>query len=206
MSDSRPNSDQHPWLISRSELAICGLLIGFIWFIYYQTLYFNFIHFDDGEYVYDNPHVLSGLNWLNIKWAFTNVDTCLWLPLTWLSLMLDSMLFGTTGSGYHLTNMLLHTANSLLLFLFLRYSTKAFWCSAITAILFAVHPLRVESVVWITERKDVLMLFGLLLSLWAYKLYLTKPSIGRYLVIAFCYLLALMAKPVVVTFPLFCCY
>jgi protein O-mannosyl-transferase len=135
--------------------------------VYFPVRNYGFVDYDDSGYFFDNPHVLAGLTWSNIHWAFTSGECSNWHPLTWLSLMLDVTLFGSGPAGPHLTNVLLHTANSILLFLFFLRLTGAIWRSASVAMLFAIHPLHVESVAWISERKDVLSaFFGLLALLW----------------------------------------
>lgn len=177
------------------------LLSASVWLVYGQTLSHGFIALDDTAYILENKHVLTGLNWANIKWALFNVEASQWLPLTWLSLMLDTSLFGASAQGYHFTNVCLHTINSMLCFLVLKRATKNFWCSSIAAALFALHPLRVESVAWVTERKDVLTVCFFLLTIWNYLSYRDKPTIIRYIAIVIAMLLALMAKPVAVTLP-----
>jgi Flp pilus assembly protein TadD len=171
--------------------------------VYGQTIGFPYANLDDKDYVSENPHVAGGLTAQGIAWAFTETHRAAhWHPLTWLSLMLDSDLFGIEHpGGYHLTNVILHTANAVILFLLLRDLTAAVWPSAFVAAVFAVHPVHVESVVWITERKDMLSgLFGLL-ALWAYARYASRPSMGRYLAVVVALALGLMAKPVLVTWP-----
>ncbi len=164
----------------------------------------DFISLDDDFYITKNPSVLGGLTWPNVRWAFT--DSCyvsgMWFPLTWLSLQVDATLFGPSGAwGFHLTNLLLHGAVVVLFFLCLKRMTGALHCSAIAAMLFAVHPLRVESVAWVTERKDVLSALFLTLTLFAYYHYAERPSLGRYALVFGSYLLGLMCKPSLVTMP-----
>jgi tetratricopeptide (TPR) repeat protein len=161
-----------------------------------------FLNCDDQVYVYKNPHVLGGLTRENAAWAFTTFHAANWHPLTWLSLQLDATLFGADrAAGFHLTNVLLHAANAVLLFLALRGMTGALWRSALAAALFGLHPLRVESVAWIAERKDVLSgLFGML-ALCAYAGYARRPGPGRYALVSAALLLGLLAKPMLVTLP-----
>jgi Tfp pilus assembly protein PilF len=157
--------------------------------------------FDDHLYVADNPPVKAGLTLTGLVWAFTTKHAGFWIPLTWLSLMMDSQLFGLHAGGYLLTNLLFHIANSLLLFLWLLYLTRTLGRSFLVAALFALHPLHVESVAWVTERKDVLSTFFWLLTMWAYVWYAERPRLGRYLLTVVCFCLGLMAKPMLVTLP-----
>ena len=162
----------------------------------------GFIDFDDQVYVTDNARVKAGLTPSNVEWAFTNLDFGFYYPLTWLSHMTDCQLFGLNASGHHLTSILIHVANALLLFLFLLKATGAKWKSWLVSALFALHPLHVESVAWIAERKDVLSTFFLFLSLLAYLHYSRKPTITRYLAVFLLLALGLMAKSMIVTAPL----
>jgi Flp pilus assembly protein TadD len=162
---------------------------------------YGFIHYDDGYYVAHNPDVQAGLSANGLRWAFTTTHACNWHPLTWLSLQLDAQLYGLRPWGYHLTNLLLHLANGLLLYGFLRSITGAAGPSGLVAVLFAVHPLHVESVAWVSERKDVLSTFFGLLALWAYVAYAAKPTALRYLPVALAFGLSLLAKPMLVTLP-----
>src|SRR5208283_2000745 len=147
--------------------------------VYWPATGFSFLDYDDPTFVSANAHVLGGLNWAGVKWAFGLTGGDYWHPLTWLSLMLDASLFGQAAGGFHFTNVALHAANGVLLFLLLRMLTGAFWRSAVVAALFALHPLRVESVAWVTERKDVLSgCFGLL-ALIAYAAYAQRPVISN---------------------------
>jgi Flp pilus assembly protein TadD len=161
----------------------------------------QFIDFDDGAYVYSCPEVLSGLTPQTMAWAWKTMQGGNYHPLTWLSLMLDQQLFGPTPGAFHTTNVLLHAANAVLLFVLLRRATAASWPSFFAAALFALHPLRVESVAWVSERKDLLStLFGLL-ALLAYIRYAERPSAGRYVLVAAGMALSLLAKPMLVTLP-----
>jgi tetratricopeptide (TPR) repeat protein len=162
---------------------------------------YEFISLDDPLYVSRNPHVQAGLTASSIGWAFTTFHAANWHPLTWLSLELDAQLYGTHPRGYHLTNVLLHAANTLLLFALLRSLTRAFWRSAAVAALFAIHPLRVESVAWVAERKDVLGALFWLLTLGAYAWYARRPRVLRYVLVVLALALGLMAKPTLVTLP-----
>ncbi len=176
-------------------LALSTLLV------FWQVRNFDFINYDDDSYLYENPHVLTGLTSANIIWAFTTPHVGNWLPLTWLSFMLDCQLFGASPGWMHLENVLLHLANTLLLFAVLRRMTVALWPSAFVAAAFAIHPMHVESVAWITERKDVLSTLFLLLTLTAYVGYVRNRSLFRYLLAILLFALGLLAKPMLVTLP-----
>ncbi|HWF19135.1 MAG TPA: hypothetical protein VG754_07700, partial [Verrucomicrobiae bacterium] len=145
------------------DRMVCALLALVTLLLYWPTRHFEFNNYDDAQYLTTNPHVQSGLTWSAIKWAFTTGYAANWHPLTWLSHALDYQIYGSNAGGHHLTGVLFHIADSVLLFLLLRQLTGAFWRCAIVAALFAWHPLHVESVAWVAERKDVLsMFFGLL--------------------------------------------
>ena len=161
----------------------------------------QFINYDDNIYVTDNPPVQGGLTLTGLVWAFSARHAGFWIPLTWLSFMVDSQLFGLHPGGYFLTNLLFHLANALLLFGWLLRTTRAPGRSFLAAALFALHPLHVESVAWATERKDVLSTFFWLLTMWAYVWYAERPRLGRYALILVCFCLGLMAKPMLVTLP-----
>jgi tetratricopeptide (TPR) repeat protein len=161
----------------------------------------GFVNFDDGWYVTLNPHVRSGLTFESTAWAFKTMSVTNWHPLTWLSHMLDYQLFGLNPTGHHLNNLFLHIANALLLFLLLRNTTGRLWESAAVAALFALHPLRVESVAWISERKDVLSGFFGMLTMLAYVHYVRRQSLARYALTLLLFALGLMAKPMLVTLP-----
>ncbi|HEV2691347.1 MAG TPA: tetratricopeptide repeat protein [Verrucomicrobiae bacterium] len=173
----------------------------------WPVVHCDFIQLDDGDYFTANSHVQTGLNAANLGWAFTTGFTANWHPLTWLSLMLDSQLFGHGSFGPHLTNLLLHAANTGLLFFLLRKLTGATWKSALVAALFALHPLHVESVAWVAERKDVLSAFFGFISIWAYARYAReRPASSRsgplaYLAALLFFALGLMSKPMLVTLP-----
>jgi hypothetical protein len=160
----------------------------------------GFINFDDKFYVYENAHVQSGLNWNSISYAFS-FEFSNWHPLTWLSLMLDYQIFGLNPFGYHLINLLFHVMNTILLFLIFHRMTKSLWRSAFVACLFAIHPLHVESVAWIAERKDVLYTFFWMLTMGSYSYYVEHPGFRRYLFVLLFLILGLMAKPMLVTLP-----
>src|SRR5208282_2995750 len=182
--------------------GLCLVLAAITFAVFGQTLTHQFVNFDDNDYVYDNPLVTGGLNMKGLAWAFTHADCQLYHPLTMLSFMGDYQLHGLHAGGYHFTNVLLHTASVILLFLILRQMTGALWRSAFVAAVFAIHPLRVESVAWVAERKDVLGAFFFMLTLGAYARYVRSPhSPARYLVVAVAFLMALLSKPTVVTLP-----
>jgi Flp pilus assembly protein TadD len=168
---------------------------------FWQVGNHGFIHLDDIEYITDNIQVYTGLRWDNITWAFTSTRAANWHPLTWLSHMLDCELFGLNPKGHHLTSALFHLVNSLLLFLILRWMTGTLWRSGFVAALFALHPLHVESVAWVAERKDILSTFFLFLTLLSYIWYVERPGFYRYLLIILFFTLGLMAKPMLVTLP-----
>lgn len=188
--------------ISLQKVTIAALLVISILAIYHPVCNFNFINFDDPEYVQDNPHVQGGLTKKNILWAFSNTEMGHWIPLTSLSFMLDREIYGPDPGGYHWTNVMLHTVNSLLLFLLLSRITGLPLRSGFAAAIFALHPLHVESVAWITERKDVLSVFFGLLSLSFYAHYAERRSFVRYLAVLVFFLLGLMAKSMLVTMPI----
>jgi tetratricopeptide (TPR) repeat protein len=187
--------------------VICLVLAAAVWVVFWPALKCGFINYDDGVYVTENPHIQAGLSWAGLKWAFTAANGGYWLPLTWLSHMADFQFYQLRPAGHHFTSVLWHAANGILLFVFLENITGAFWRSALAAALFALHPLRVESVVWIAERKDVLSTFFWILALWAYASYAREfTSRNRrwklfYIVALLCFALGLMAKPMLVTLP-----
>jgi tetratricopeptide (TPR) repeat protein len=169
--------------------------------VFRQVCNFDFVSYDDKDYVYENPHVLSGLAPAGILWAFTSGHASNWHPLTWLSLMLDCQLFGPNPGRIHLVNLLLHLANTLLLFAVFKKMTGSLWPSAFVAAAFAIHPMHVESVAWIAERKDVLSTLFLLLTLAAYVNYVRRRSLVCYLLTVLLFVLGLLAKPMLVTLP-----
>jgi tetratricopeptide (TPR) repeat protein len=183
------------------NLLISLLLILAIIVAYGQVRNFDFIDFDDGLYVAENIHVQEGLTLEGLIWAFTTFHSANWHPLTWLSHMLDCELYGLNPMGHHWTNLQLHMANTLLLFFILQLMTGAIWRSAIVAALFALHPLHVESVAWVSERKDVLSTFFGMLMIAAYYRYVKISGLKNYLLVIILLSLGLMAKPMLVTFP-----
>ena len=169
--------------------------------VFAPVRHFGFVEWDDPLYVTDNPRVMAGLTWQNVAWALTTSHEFYWQPLTWISHMLDVELYGLHAGGHHVTSVVIHTATTLLLFGVLRRMTGKAGRSAFVAALFAAHPLHVESVAWVAERKDVLSALFFVLALWAYARYVEKPGAARYLAVVSCYVLGLMSKPMVVTLP-----
>ena len=196
--------------LSRKQLltAICLVLAVGTFLLYLPVRHNGFTNFDDDGYITQNPHVTAGLNWSDIRWGFTHVQAGYWIPLTWISHMIDCQLFGLNAGGHHLVSVLFHIANTLLLFFWLNRLTHALWRSAFVAALFAWHPLHVESVAWACERKDVLSAFFWMLTLIAYAHYVKTRQTQRYSLAAanyssalFFFACGLMSKPMVVTLP-----
>ncbi|MFZ2398595.1 MAG: glycosyltransferase family 39 protein [Smithella sp.] len=169
--------------------------------VFWQVNQYDFINIDDEVYVTENLHVRSGITLDGLRWAFSTTYAEFWHPLTWLSLMLDYQLYGLNAGGYHLTNLILHILSTLLLFWLFNRMTGMIWRSAFVAALFALHPLHVESVAWIAERKDVLSAFFFMLTLCLYVYYTEKPDIKKYLLVLFSFTCGLMSKSIVVTLP-----
>jgi tetratricopeptide (TPR) repeat protein len=185
----------------RRELVICVFIVAATLAVYGQVARHDFVNFDDDIYVYENPRVRAGLAWGGVAWAFTTTRAEFWHPLTWLSHMLDCELFGAWSGGHHLMSVFLHILNSLLIFLLLRRITGDVGPSAMVALLFALHPLHVESVASTAQRKDVLStLFGML-TLLAYMRYCERPAAGRYVLVLALLTLGLMSKPMLMTLP-----
>jgi hypothetical protein len=216
-AESLPAGLDDRWRVS----GVCIFLAVIIWMVFGQTLGHEFVNYDDDLYVYENPVVQKGLTWEGFRWALTYGGIGHWHPLTWLSHMLDCQLYGLNAGGHHLTNLLLHGAATILLFLVLRRMTGTLWRSAFVAAVFAIHPLRVESVAWVAERKDVLSGLFFMLTLWAYVRYVQRqsrvegrgsnaqatPALGSrlwtfdyYLVLLF-FALGLLSKNMLVTLP-----
>ena len=183
------------------SVGVCLCLAALTWIVFCQTLWHDFINYDDPRYVYENTEITSGLSFGGIAWAFTHIHSTNWHPLTTISHMLDCQLYGLRAGWHHFTNVLLHTVVVILLFLALAKMTGAFWRSGFVAAVFAIHPLRVESVAWIAERKDVLSGVFFMLTLLAYLHYTRLPSLRRYLVVVFMLACGLMSKPMLVTLP-----
>ena len=186
---------------ARTTILLALLLILGTIVVYIPALHNGFVNYDDPDYVTANLHVRQGLSWSNIRWAFTATVQANWHPLTWISHMIDVQFFGMNPTGHHAVSVLLHAINVVLLFFLLARTTGYTLRSAAVAAIFAVHPLNVESVAWIAERKSLLCMLFFLLALLAYGWYVRKPGIGRYLCVGFLFAMGLMAKPMVVTFP-----
>jgi hypothetical protein len=209
---------------SRKQLStvVCLVLAAVTLLVYLPVLHNGFVNYDDPDYIVNNPHVNAGLTWSGIVWAFQSTANSNWHPLTWISLMIDCQLFGPNPAVTHSVNVLLHTANTLLLFLLVSRLTGTLWRSAFVAALFAWHPLHVESVAWASERKDVLSAFFWMLTLLAYTRFVQKsevgsrksestvqplasglrlPASGFYFLALFFFACGLMSKPMVVTLP-----
>jgi len=185
-----------------SVVGICIALAVLVWIAFGQAIHYGFVNFDDDVYVYKNEHVTGGVTRSGAEWAFTHVHSSNWHPLTWLSHMLDCQFYGLNAGGHHFTSILIHAMTCVLLFLLLRQITGFLWRSAFVAAVFAVHPLRVESVAWVAERKDVLSGLFFVLTLAVYVWYARRGwSLVRYLAVVFMFSLALMSKPMVVTLP-----
>ncbi len=191
------------FLFHRNALSILiGLfLIAITLTVFWPVSRHEFINLDDDSYVTDNPEVQRGLTLRSITWAFKSTRAANWHPLTWLSHMLDYELYGLSPAGHHFTNLLLHLANTLLLFLTFKQMTGALWRSSFLAVLFALHPLHVESVAWVAERKDVLSTFFWMLTIWAYACYAKQPNIKRYALVLLSFAAGLLSKPMLVTLP-----
>ena len=192
----RPKSSKlhHPGLI-------CLVLIIVTLAVYLPAGNLQFLDYDDNIYVTNNPHVASGLSGANVVWAFTSVEAANWHPVTWLSHMTDAQLYGLNPRGHHYTNVIIHAISAALLLALLLRITGSLWKSSLVAFLFALHPLHVESVAWVAERKDVLSAFFWFLTLYLYANYVAKPKPARYLLALLSFVLGLMSKPMLVTLP-----
>jgi tetratricopeptide (TPR) repeat protein len=186
---------------AKRNLILCLVLVTCTLALYNGVNQNGFVNYDDDVYVTANRHVQVGLSWSTIRWAFTTFGAANWHPLTWISHALDYQLFKLNPAGHHYTNVLLHCANVVLLFLLLVEGTGRVSRSLVVVAIFAVHPLNVESVAWAAERKNVLSMLFLLLALWAYQRYARKPSVARYAGVALLFACGLMAKPQVITLP-----
>jgi tetratricopeptide (TPR) repeat protein len=196
----KPGTGNDPWLV---VVGICILLPAAVWLAFGQAVDYEFVNYDDDEYVTKNAPVTRGLTFNGIAWAFTTVHAANWHPITWISHMMDCHFYGLSSGGHHLTNILFHGLTAILLFLVLRQMTGSLWRSAFVAALFAIHPLRVESVAWVAERKDVLSGVFFMLTTAAYVRYAQAPwSTVRYGLVVLPYALGLMCKPMLVSVPL----
>ena len=187
---------------NRQKLIAYIILVMVTFAVYWQVNQYDFTYFDDNVYITENSYTSSGITPDGFRWAFSTKYFGLWNPLVWLSFMLDYQLFGLNAGGYHLTNLILHILSTLLLFRLFNRMTGAIWKSVFVAGIFALHPLHVESVAWIAERKDVLSAFFWMLTLCLYVHYTEKPVIKRYLPVLFCFACGLMSKPMVITLPM----
>jgi tetratricopeptide (TPR) repeat protein len=195
------NTHKDTFINVRPDILVCLFLVIAILFVYWQVRNFSFVNYDDHQYVTENRYVQDGLTLKSIAWAFTTVHMSNWHPLTWLSHMLDYQLYGMNPGQHHLTNVLFHILNTLLLFLVFRRMTGELWKSGFVAALFALHPLHAESVTWVAERKDVLSTFFWLLTMWCYARYVEHSERDRYLLVVLFFILGLLAKPMLVTLP-----
>jgi len=186
---------------TRAKVLICVLLVLATFAIYSQIQDHEFINFDDDLYITNNLNVQAGLTSESVEWAFTTFTLGNWFPVTWFSHMLDYQLYGLHAKGHHLTSLFFHITNSLLLFLILFRMTGAIWQSAFVAAMFAFHPLNVESVAWVSERKNVLSTLFWLMTMWAYIHYAEKPTIKSYGLVFLFFTLGLMSKSMLVTLP-----
>jgi tetratricopeptide (TPR) repeat protein len=186
---------------SRRDWLAAGVLAAISLAVFARGIDAEFVNFDDKDYVTDNAYVTDGLSLSSVRWAFTTFHNANWHPLTWLSLQLDASIWGVNSRGFHLTNVVIHALNAALLFLALRALTETFWRSAIVALLFADHPLRAESVAWVSERKDVLSALFAFLALRAYARYVHRSTRRNFVLVVLALALSLMCKPMFVTLP-----
>jgi protein O-mannosyl-transferase len=184
-----------------SAVFLSLTLAAATWAIYSPVAHHPFVDFDDQYYVTQNAHVQAGLSWQTFIWSFNAGYAQNWHPLTWLSHALDCQLYGLNPAGHHLTNVAFHVLNVVILFFLLLWATGALWRSLLVAAFFAIHPLNVESVAWVAERKNVLSMFFFLLALGAYGWYARRPALKRYAVLVVLFVLGLAAKPMVITLP-----
>ncbi len=191
-----------PWRQNYLKLMLSVTLVAMVVLIFIQTSSHEFLNYDDNTYLTANPNIIKGISYNSVKWAFTTGYEANWHPLTWLSHLLDFELYGLAPKGHHLTNVILHAINSLLLFLILSKLTSTIYRSFFVAVLFAVHPLHVESVAWAAERKDLLCAFFWMISIHLYVRYIERPLPDRYLVLIAAFAMGLMCKPMIVTLPL----
>ena len=196
-----PTPSPAPRSAAVATILVALLLAGATLATYWPVTGHPFVAYDDEFYVVNNSRVTAGFGWQEVRWAFTTFHEANWHPLTWLSHQLDVTLFGLDAGRHHLTSLLIHTANTLLLFLLLGRLTGLLWRPALVAALFALHPLHVESVAWVAERKDLLCAFFVLLTLIAYRRYCRQPAWGAYGLALLCFACALLAKPMAVTIP-----
>ena len=202
---AQPTATRTPIAPAQNKKTVAGislLLVIIVWIVFGQTLQYSFVSYDDEKHIVDNPKVNAGLTAHGVAWAFRLRGDDYWHPLDFVSHMLDCQLFGLNAGGHHLTNVVLHSAAAVLLFLVLRDLTGALWRSAFVAAIFAIHPLRVESVAWVMERKGVLSGVFVMLTIGAYARYVRSPfSLWRYLTVNVAFALGLMAKPTIMSLP-----
>jgi protein O-mannosyl-transferase len=197
-----PYPDKHIAMRQKMRnVAACLLIFGVVTALYLPAFNHPFSDYDDDYYVTDNPHVRAGLSWKTVGWAFSSGENANWHPLTWISHELDVKLYGMQPRGHHATSVLLHALNAVLLFLLVLFATGRFGPSLLLALLFGIHPINVESVVWVAERKNVLSTFFFFLTLGAYGWYVRRPSIRRYAAVLLLFACGLMSKPMLVTLP-----
>ena len=189
------------WVSKYKVILICIFLAGATLAAYWQVLHSDFVNLDDPVYVTENQHVNTGFTWENIRWAFSVGKVAYWHPLTWVSHIMDCQLYGLRPGLHHLTNLIIHIVNSLLLFAVLKRMTGAVWKSAFVAAVFALHPINVDSVAWVTERKSILSTLFWLLTMWTYAGYAQYGRVWRYLITLLLFALGLLAKPMLVTLP-----
>ncbi|MBU2620985.1 MAG: glycosyltransferase family 39 protein, partial [Proteobacteria bacterium] len=177
------------------DIAVCLFIAIITLFLYGRIITYDFVNFDDNLYVTANKTVQSGITLKNLIWAFSFNEVAYWHPLSLISHMIDCRIFGLNPGMHHLINLFLHIVSSILLFFILKQATGALWRSAIVASLFAIHPINVESVAWIAERKNVLSTLFWMLTMFAYIYYTKRPALYRYLTVMFFFILGLLSKP-----------
>lgn len=195
------NTDKHRIFNIRYDVLICLFLVIATLAAYWQVMNYPFVNFDDYSYILKNHFVQEGLTWEGILWAFSFKSLTFWHPVTWLSHMLDCHIYGLIPGMHHAVGLIFHIANSLLVFMALKQMTGALWRSAFVAALFALHPLNVESVAWVAERKNILSAFFWMLTILTYIFYSKQPGFYRYMATIFLFVLGLMTKPILVTLP-----
>ena len=201
MTPPMPSQTPSPPRFSKQSYILLVALAILTSLVFSRVLTCGFVNYDDDKYVTDNPMVLHGFSWASVNWALITFRTANWHPLTWFSLMLDAQVYGQSAFGFHLTNLLIHTLNVILLYWVLSGMTRDVWRSALVAALFAIHPLRVESVAWVSERKDVLSIFWGLIALELYVQYVRSGRLPYYFLGILLFLLSLISKPMLVTMP-----
>ena len=201
MSSEPLSSEKAPWHEPKNPVWIAAGLAAVTILAYWPTFSNGFVNYDDDGYVTQNHAIQQGLSLANVAWAFRATVMANWHPLTWLSHMADVQFFANHAGGHHATSLMLHVVNVLLLFFLVRAATGFLWRSALVSALFALHPLNVESVAWISERKTLLCTFFMFLCLFAYGWYVRKPGVSRYLLVALLFALGLASKPMIITLP-----